>query len=509
MLAVRGSLLAQLATTGVTTAAALAVIFAVGRVLTRSITGPLARLRGTMRRQQDGDASAYADPATGAAELRGLASDFNALVRANNILLEEHAHVSRMQLLVLEVARRVRSAGDIDEALRIVCERLGEGVGAERVLLYTLAPSDTGADVVEERAQWYSERLPPLPALPPSLTAEVGPVSEELMRAGTVFAETDFLHPAVQDQERARRFHRATGATSLLMAPVGLHEHGLGAIAVMMVSGPRRWRPEEVRAVQQCAGYVAQSVAQLRLLELQETQVHRLTELDRQKTDFMATVSHELRTPLTSITGYLELLQDGEYGGLSGPQQGALGIIGRNADRLRGLIEDLLVLNRIEASGLRSESDDLAVGDLVTGVVEVLRPMAANSRVVLEIDPVPEDLCVHVDRAHLERALINVGSNAVKFTRGGGSVTLGARGVGEDEVVIVVSDTGIGIPEAELALLSQRFFRASNATSQAIPGTGLGLAIVRSIIEGHGGRVDIHSVEGAGTTVEIHLPSAG
>ena len=183
-----------------------------------------------------------------------------------------------------------------------------------------------------------------------------------------------------------------------------------------------------------------------------EEQLQRLTELDRQKTDFMATVSHELRTPLTSINGYIELLEDGDYGALTPPQLGALAIIERNATRLRGLIEDLLVLNKIEATGLTLAVEEVSVADLVRGVVDMLRPVAESGGVALETDLVDDNLVVRVDRGQLERTLINLGANAVKFTPRGGTATLGAFGDGE-HAVISVSDTGVGVSPEDMATI--------------------------------------------------------
>jgi signal transduction histidine kinase len=332
-------------------------------------------------------------------------------------------------------------------------------------------------------------------------------VNEELRRDATFFAISDFLDPEVQAADRAEGFYRATGARSVLMVPVGAGEHGLGVLSILMVDGPRRWRRYEIQSAQQCAGYVAQAIVSLSLAHMADEQLQRLTELDRQKTDFMATVSHELRTPLTSINGYLELLQDGDYGSLTSSQTEALTIIERNASRLRGLIEDLLVLNKIEATGLHLSVEEVHVDSLVSEVVEMLRPVAENAGVDLRRDAVDDDLVVRVDRGQLERTLINLGANAVKFTPRGGHARLGA--VREDDsVVIAVSDTGIGIPEADQARLFGRFYRASNATAAAIPGTGLGLAIAKAIVEGHGGELRVESVEGEGTTMKVVLPLA-
>ena len=487
---------------GVTAVLAMGVVLGGWRLLNRSVSGPLQRLRAVVERQRDGDREALADTGSGAVEVRSLAADFNGLTRSNQVLLEQQSLVLLAHQLALDVARVVYGAPDVDTALEAVGRMLGEGLSVDRVLLYT--HDESGA--ITQRTQWHRYDLPDLPVLPPSLAGEVKAVGDELRRQATVFVVSDFLHPEVQAQDRAQRFYRATGAKSLLMVPVGVGEQGLGALSLMTVDSPRRWRRYEIQAVQQIAGYVAQSIVDLRLREMREAQVDQLTALDRQKTDFMATVSHELRTPLTSINGYLELLQDGDYGDLTKGQLEALDIVGRNAHRLRGLIEDLLVLNKIEATGLQSSTEDVEVHALVSGVADLLRPVADAAGVSLVVEPVDPELSIRVDRGQLERSLINLGSNAVKFTPAGGQATIAADRV-DDQVLITVRDTGIGIPEQDLPDLFARFFRASNATAAAIPGTGLGLAIVRAIVEGHGGELQVESVEDEGTVMTVVLPA--
>ncbi|HEV7194733.1 MAG TPA: ATP-binding protein, partial [Pedococcus sp.] len=492
----RVSLELVIAVVAVSSLLAMGIVVSGWRLLERSVSGPLERLRLVLERQRDGDRLAQAQTTTGAVEVRQLASDFNGLTKANQVLQDQQSLVLLSQQLVIDVARAVQTAQGIEQAMHVACAMLGEGLGGDRVLLY-IHDEDGQA---KERAQWRRYDLPSLPPLPPSLAQEVRVVTDELRREVSVFAASDFLAPEVQAEDRAQRFYRATGARSLLLLPVGVGDQGLGVLALMMVDAPRRWRRYEIHAAQECAGYLAQSIVSLRLRQMQELQVQRLQDLDRQKTDFMATVSHELRTPLTSISGYLELLEDGDYGALTTQQRSALSIVDRNTTRLRGLIEDLLVLNKIEATGLRSEVEDVRVADLVSGVVEMLRPVAEEGRVQLSTPEIDPSLVVRVDRSQLERSLINLGSNAVKFTPSGGRASLAAHAE-DDRVVIEVSDTGIGIPAKDQERLFDRFFRASNATDAAIPGTGLGLAIVRAIVEGHGGDLSVESVEGTGTTM--------
>ena len=378
--------------------------------------------------------------------------------------------------------------------------RLGEGLSVDRVLLYTVG--DHGD--VEGSAQYHRYDLPPCrSSRRPS--GQVVAVNDELRREATVFRLPDLLDLALRDDPRVAAYHRATGARSLLMVPIGVGERGLGLLALMTVELPRRWRRFEIQGVQQCCLH-RPGDRLARLAEMQQEQLERLTALDRQKTDFMATVSHELRTPLTSISGYLELLEDGDYGELNDGQRNALGSP-RNATRLRGLIEDLLVLNRIETSGL-AHPQDTSVGDLIGEAVEMLRPTAAGGRVELLAGPTDEDLCVHVDRTQFERALINVGSNAVKSTPPGGQVRISAERAG-GRVAISVTDTGIGIPHDDLERLGSRFFRASNATSRAIPAPAWGWRSSAPSSRVTGGQMFVASAEGEGTTVRLFLPAAG
>ncbi|HET7399550.1 MAG TPA: ATP-binding protein [Intrasporangium sp.] len=488
---------------GVMVASAILVIGGATSVI-HSLGRPLERLRAVVQRQGAGDVMAMADPADGPLELRALAREFNDLTRANSRLHDQQAEALRLHQMVLDVAAAIGASDDVGSALELVCARLGIGLGADRVLFYSLAK---GSSSVEDRAEWHREALPPLSPLPRSLARQVRAMNRALRGQGYLAIE-DLRAQPMASNPRAIAFHRATAAWAALLLPVGSGGRGLGVLAVLMVERPRAWRPAEVQAAQQFANIAAETIAQLRLAELQEEQVRRLMELDRHKTDFIGTVSHELRTPLTSIKGYVELLEDGDFGDVSPGQRTALGVIGRNASRLGGLIEDLLVLNKIESSGLSRSLQDVAVTDLVGQVVETIRPMAAAGDVSVVCADIAEDLSIHVDRGQLERVLINLGSNAVKFTPRGGTATFAARPI-DGHVEISVSDTGIGIPSADLARLSERFFRAGNAHSAAIPGTGLGLTIVRSIVEGHGGTLRVSSVEGSGTTMRVLLPRSG
>ena len=181
-------------------------------------------------------------------------------------------------------------------------------------------------------------------------------------------------------------------------------------------------------------------------------------------------------------------------------------MIGRNSARLLTLINDLLTLNHSETSALQLNLEQTSVTALVGGVRCQVADLAAAKPVTLTVDCDPRVGAVLADHAQLDRALLNLLTNAVKFTPPGGSVTLEARRHGDD-IVFRVRDTGVGIPEDEQDRLFTRFFRSSTATSLAIQGTGLGLVIVKQIVEQHGGTIAVTSAPGQGTTVTVTLPA--
>jgi signal transduction histidine kinase len=225
--------------------------------------------------------------------------------------------------------------------------------------------------------------------------------------------------------------------------------------------------------------------------------------LERLRDAFLAAASHELRTPLTSVSGFLELLGDEEDSlGLAGRTY--LNAARRGTERLRRIVEDLLLVAQIEADRLELHAEPVDLSELAAAAVELARPAAAEKGVALTVDT-NGPVALEADAARLGQVLDNLLSNAIKYTPAGGTVVLSAGGR-EGWRQIEVADDGIGIPLGEVGQLFSRFYRASNATGREIPGTGLGLVIARAIVEGHGGTISLESREGEGTRVTVTLP---
>ena len=231
-----------------------------------------------------------------------------------------------------------------------------------------------------------------------------------------------------------------------------------------------------------------------------------LEAIDRQKSDFVSMVSHELRSPVTSIIGYLELLGDGSYGALTAPQVDALGVVARNAARLEQLIADLMTMSQLETgSHARLQSVPVDIATVVRNVTTSMQPIMARRHQPFTLHVDDQLGTVAGDERQLEHVVTNLLTNASKFTPEGGEIEVRLR-QSRDQILIAVSDTGIGIPVEDLSKVFQRFYRGSGEDVASVPGTGLGLSIVRGIVTRHGGDVSIESEVGVGTTVTLALP---
>ncbi|CAB4712029.1 unannotated protein [freshwater metagenome] len=240
-------------------------------------------------------------------------------------------------------------------------------------------------------------------------------------------------------------------------------------------------------------------------LEKERTAVERLRAVDTAKNEFVSTVSHELRTPVTSIVGYTEMLMDGSIVEPDPDQVRLLETIARNAQRLIVLCNDLLTLSGLDSGNInwQAEAVDLTAGMSV--VEDSVAPLISGRDLALTLDAPDTPVLVTGDRTQLERVMINLVSNAVKFTEDGGVIRVRLE-VDGDEAVFSVTDTGIGIPIEEQGNLFQKFFRTSTAQRQAIQGTGLGLSIVASIVSAHGGQIKVRSAHLEGSTFTVRLP---
>ncbi len=231
--------------------------------------------------------------------------------------------------------------------------------------------------------------------------------------------------------------------------------------------------------------------------------VSREREVDRMKTDFVSSVSHELRTPLTSIKAYTAtILRDPNMPDKT--RHEFLSVIDEESNRLKSLIDGLLEVSRIEAGTVKVVREPVDIAAIIDQVLPALRPIADKKNIHLETDLGDELGRLQADESKIRSMITNLLNNAIKFTPEQGEVCVSVR-LQAQELVIRVSDTGIGIPKEDLPRIFDRFYRVYQPDRQ-MPGTGLGLAIVKEIVNMHAGRIEVESEPGQGTTFTIFLP---
>ncbi|MFN2220522.1 MAG: sensor histidine kinase, partial [Anaerolineae bacterium] len=226
---------------------------------------------------------------------------------------------------------------------------------------------------------------------------------------------------------------------------------------------------------------------------------------DRAKSDFVRMITHEFRSPLSAVQSMLRLLELGIVEPLGEKQRDLVERSQRRLSHLLALVNDLLDLAAGKVEPLQSEKQKVNLGDIIARVSEIMQPRAVEKGQQYAVDVESEPLLLAGFEDSLERMVMNLISNAVKYTPSGGTVSVKA-GHEDGEIELEVSDTGIGIPEDAMSRIFTEFYRAKNAKSTNVDGTGLGLVIVKDVVEQHGGRISVRSRVGTGTTFSISLP---
>lgn len=310
--------------------------------------------------------------------------------------------------------------------------------------------------------------------------------AEAMFGAGSLRARDDRIDAAEFHPEVARIAEACIAGGNVLSSEIrlsGVPEKVIGIRAAPFTGAPRA------------------DIALLLLRDLSEIRRH-----EKMQKEFVSNVSHELRTPITAVRATAEAL----IAGAKNDEQLVdrfLNTIVAESDRLSALIDDLMDIAKRESGVTRTRVTEIKVAEAIRRAYAPVRPLAEQKQIEIGFD-VPDDLTVRADEIQIVQLVRNLLDNAVKYTPAEGRVDVSAVRA-EGEVAISVQDTGIGIPHGEVDRIFERFYRVDKARSRSLGGTGLGLAIVKDIVEGHGGRIEVETELGVGSTFTVRLPIGG
>jgi len=412
-----------------------------------------------------------------------------------------------------------------------ISRRLFESLNYEQTLsnVARLAMPELGAwcivDLLNEEGK--VERLeiihpdPALESLARELEVRYPPRATDMMGAPRILqtqqpelvAEvTDEMLEASAYDKRQLGILRALGMTSYMILPLKARDRLLGSITFISTDPNVRYTPKDLLFAEDLAGRAAMAMDNSRLYKVAETAreeavaaVARATLADRAKTDFLATMSHELRTPLNAIAGYAELLELGMRGPVSEQQKEAIARIRRSQQHLLGIVNDILTFAKTETGRIPIHLEPTPVGSAIEAAHFLVEPLLEANDIKFNVVAADSDLSVIADRERVQQILVNLLSNAAKFSARGGSVTVMSEGQ-EHLVAIRITDKGKGIEKEMQESIFEPFMQISAGLTRTAEGSGLGLAISRELARLMGGDVIVESEPGTGSTFTLTLP---
>ena len=496
--------------------------------LANRIINPLRSLADVAKKVSTGDFSVSLAPTT-KDEVGELTIVFNTMTQA--IRDREQAissqvatitkHANKLTTLN-QTGSAIASHLDLHALLSTVLHLLVEKVGFTHMLLMLYDP-DRGIAHEAQTAGLSDDLATHVRSLKIPIRDD-GAILAALLLHGEAFLIPEIEIVSTRVDPEIRAVFQKLDVTSFVCAPLKSQQHILGFITAD--STPQRCTQEDLDLLITIANTVgvaidnAKAYQQLEQLNITleqrvEERTHELTEanvklqeLDQLKSAFVSIVSHELRTPMTSIKGLVENMLDGLTGDLTDRQTFYLSRVRVNVERLTRMINDLLDLSRIEAGRMDLIPVSLSMFELITEATENLQDMAIEHGVTLTIVPPHSTSLVRGDRDKMSQVLTNLVHNAIKFTPPQGTVSISVVNRDEASVQVCVADTGCGIPADELDTIFERFYR-SPAGPHESKGAGLGLAITKSLVELHGGKIWVESIQGKGSKFFVTFPAQG
>jgi signal transduction histidine kinase len=397
-----------------------------------------------------------------------------------------------------DVGQAVSSTLDLETVLSTIVSRATELAGMDGGSIY---------EYDESRQEFYLHTTDRLPDdLVAALRATPIRKGEGALGRMAVIGEPVQIRDIMDEgnyQSRVREILLRLGYRSLLAVPLMRDNHLLGGLAVNRKT-PGEFDVQVIDLLKTFATQSALAIQNARLFREIDVKGRQLEVASQHKSEFLANMSHELRTPLNAIIGFSEVLTERLFGEMNDKQAEYVGDITESGKHLLSLINEILDLSKIEAGRMDLDLAEFDIATTIDSTLSLVRERAQRRGITLRCTVGDQVTSIHADERKVKQVLLNLLSNALKFTPEGGAIDVRAS-ASEDQCKIAVTDTGVGIAPDDLEAVFEEFRQVGSA-SKKIEGTGLGLAISRKFIELHGGRIWVTSQVGAGSTFAFTLP---
>ena len=477
--------------------------------LVRKIVRPIQAIHAGAARIASGALDHRIEVRTGD-ELELLADEFNGMTAR---LQESYAHLEqKVEDRTRELTEALKQLKALWEVGQAVSSTLNLGTVLQTIVTRAVDLSGTVGGVVYEYDEAKQEFHPQVvyrmeEELINALQAKPIRLGEAAIGRASV-SRAPFQVPDIRNDRDYGATHLRSilvrlGYRSLLALPLLREERIIGGLVVWRRE-PGEFSPEAVNLLQTFTTQSVLSIENARLFREVEQKRIELEIAGKHKSQFLANMSHELRTPLNAILGYTELILDNIYGEVSDKVREVLSRLEASGRHLLALINDVLDLSKIEAGQLTLSLNEYSMQEVVQTVFTGVEALAAEKGLALKTAVVPDLPTGYGDERRLNQVLLNLVGNAIKFTETGG-VDIEVKAL-DDDFLVVVSDTGPGIPPPDRAKIFEEFHQVDNASTRKKGGTGLGLSISKRIVEMHGGRIWADSTPGKGSSFSFTVP---
>ncbi len=413
------------------------------------------------------------------------------LVLENRQLVEELERHNRITNILLNVSQAVSQSLDLQEIIDSALDTVARSTGLEANFIY-LGEND---HLRLKGHHGLSKRL--VQSMPKEISKNSGVIGRIFGEAGS-----EIIEELVRDTQTDLNFLINGGYHSFAGVPLTILGESIGVLGVA-TSFARYFSSNNVELLTGIGREIAIAVRNAQLYE-DASSAKALRELDSMRTEFLANVSHELRTPLAVIKGCANSLLQSDVIFDDQTRRDFLVSIDKDADTLTRLVDDLLMMSRLEANALEVKRKPHKLADVIYATKDRLDKLTARHHLRIDIpDSLPP---VSIDDGRIREVLTNLVDNAVKFSEDNTTITIEVHTNGKKEVILSVADEGVGIPSEQQLKIFERFFQGNGRKTGRRKGTGLGLAICRGIIEAHGGRIWVESEPAKGTRFSFSLP---